>query len=334
MYMTIRNWTLGMMWILFAGTALHAAEPADVPAPLPGQDKSFSLKVGELDRDYWIHLPKGYDPKAGPVPVVLMLHGAGGSAEGTLKRYGWAQKSDQEDFIAVFPEAEKVFPNLPASFAMNPRVWNDGSGRAAQGKRNVDDVGYIRAVIGDVVAKWHVDERRIYVTGFSSGASMTHRLGVELADKVAAVAPVSGHLFLKDVTPSQLVSYLLIAGTADPLNPIDGGPGVSPWGGKPAPKPAMKEGVERWRRFIGASDQAQVVKDQDGVRIIRYAPDATTQPKADGDAGLEAIYCTVEGMGHSWPGCIEALPESIVGKTSNKISATDMAWDFFKRHAK
>jgi polyhydroxybutyrate depolymerase len=37
-------------------------------------------------------------------------------------------------------------------------------------------------------------------------------------------------------------------------------------------------------------------------------------------------------MGHTWPGGISILPERIVGKTSDKIKANDLIWEFFEKH--
>ena len=48
--------------------------------------------------------------------------------------------------------------------------------------------------------------------------------------------------------------------------------------------------------------------------------------------GAEVVLVTVEGMGHTWAGGKSLLPESMVGKTSDKIRATDAIWDFFVRH--
>jgi polyhydroxybutyrate depolymerase len=40
----------------------------------------------------------------------------------------------------------------------------------------------------------------------------------------------------------------------------------------------------------------------------------------------------IDDMGHVWPGGVNRLPERLVGKSSNKINATDVIWNFFKAH--
>ena len=112
-----------------------AGAPANQPVPTPGNHNE-SLVVGagvkKMTRTFIVHVPPGFDGKS-KVPVVFMLHGAGGSGEGAIPETGWDAKSDREGFIAVFPDGTPPHPLMPARFLMNPRLWNDGSGRGAIG---------------------------------------------------------------------------------------------------------------------------------------------------------------------------------------------------------
>src|SRR5207245_1310631 len=131
-------------------------------------------------------VPPGYDGRE-PVPVVLMIHGAGGTARWTLAETGWGAKADQEGFLAVFPQGTPPDPRRPAHFRTNPQLWNDGPARDIAGRQETDDVGFIRALLTDLAARFAVDEHRVYVTGFSNGAAMTFRLGAELSTAFAAL---------------------------------------------------------------------------------------------------------------------------------------------------
>jgi poly(3-hydroxybutyrate) depolymerase len=53
-----------------------------------------------------------------------------------------------------------------------------------------------------------------------------------------------------------------------------------------------------------------------------------------GRDGAKVVYIRVDGLGHTWAGGRSLLPESIVGGTSDKISATDVIWDFFQKDAR
>jgi polyhydroxybutyrate depolymerase len=221
--------------------------------------------------------------------------------------------------LTVFPEASLEDPTRREAVRENPRLWNDGSRRSAVARRNVDDIGYLAAVLDDLQRRFAVDADRIFVTGFSNGASMTFRIGVELADRVAAIAPVSGHLCLPDPRPVRPLSMIYIIGLADPINPMAGGPVESPWGAR-RQKPPIIDSIHAWTRLIGASSQPTLLCEQEGVKLVRYGP---------GTTGCEVQLCTIEGQGHEWPGARRTLPRSISGPQTNKLNATQAVWDFF-----
>lgn len=288
----------------------------------------FSLQVGGNGRRYLVYVPQRYDPHereggGGRLPVVVMLHGGGGTAAAAMKETGWDRKADEEGFLAVFPEGSSFDPSKPSRFFGNPQIWNDGSGRYHAGWRRTDDVAFIAALLDDLARRYRIDPGRIYVTGFSNGASMTYRLGVELSHRVAAIAPVSGHLWLEgDLTLKRGVPFLMIIGLNDPLNPMEGGEVRVP-SGRVERHPPVRDSVIRWARMNRCPGEPSVVHDRDGVKGVAYAPCQD---------GAEVRLYTVEGAGHTWPGGISLLPERLAGSTTNKLNATDLIWEFFRRH--
>lgn len=282
---------------------------------LPFQYESKIVDVDGLSRKYLVHLPSNLSPK---YPVVLFLHGAGGTAEGALNHYGWVEKSDQESFIAVFPEATPIDLSNPPNFRTNPNVWNDGSG---SGKERTDDISFLKKVINDVLKEYWGDPNRVYITGFSNGASMTFRAGIELSDSVKAIAPVSGHLWQKYPKPKKLMSLLLITGDADPLNPLEGGAAKNIWNVGKEKRPSMKESIKIWLGLLGIGEGEKKVKQENGITKVFYGPNKT---------GLEVIYMIIRGQGHEWPGKPRVLPEFLTGNNVLNFSATDTIWDFFK----
>ncbi len=287
---------------------------------IPGEH-AWALRVGQLERRYVVHVPRGYDGKAA-IPAVIMLHGGGGTARAAMRETGWAGKADEAGFLAVFPEATGPNPRAPGNFVGNPQTWNDGSGRFHSGSTNVDDVGFINALIDGLPSRFAVDGRRIFVAGFSNGASMAYRVGAELSGRIAAIAPISGHLWLKDLQPLRPVPLISIAGTADPLNPLDGGEVRVPGGGVEH-RPPLRDSVLRWAKLNGCQPEPAVIRDTDGVRWIAYSPCLR---------GSEVEFYTVEGLGHTWPGGQSLLPATMVGRTSGKLRANDVIWRFFERH--
>ena len=159
-----------------------AAKP--VASPIAPWDRVETLKVGDLDRHFIVHVPPGFDAKQ-KLAVVIMLHGAGGTGQGAISMTNWDQKADRENFIAVFPDGVPANPKRAPAFLSNPQLWNDESGRNARaGFQSNNDVGFISQIIDDLESRFDSDPKRIYVTGFSNGASMTFTIGVELSDKL------------------------------------------------------------------------------------------------------------------------------------------------------
>ena len=253
-----------------------------------------------------------------------MFHGGGGTARSAMRATGWNEKADKEGFLAVFPEGTPPDASRPGRFGDNPQTWNDGSKRPNVGAaaREVPDIEFVSAMLADLKTHFNVDNRRIYATGFSNGASMAFRVARELSQAIAAVAPVAGADWLPDIKPQRPVPLLYITGTADPLNPIEGGKvhiGRKDFG----VKPSVKETIDRWVRINGCPNTGRVIHDKDGVTEVAYGFPGKTP---------EVLLYTIEGHGHHWPGGKSALPARLTGKNSAKLTATDVIWAFFKSH--
>jgi len=295
--------------------------------PGPGA-QTLTLSVNGLERSYIVQVPTRYDSRA-PLPVVVMLHGGGGTAKGAMRETGWAQKADREGFLAVFPNALARDPMRSNSFSRNPQLWNDGSDRFYPDQKVVDDVSFINALLDDLSARFPVDARRVFVTGFSNGASMSFRVGAELSHRIAAIAPVAGALWLDPVALELPVPMLYITGTDDPLNLIEGGVPKLATGAsdkiRAKPKPPVRDSIVKWAKALGCSPASVSKSRENGIGKETYCP---------GHIDVEVVYITVDGLGHTWAGGKSLLPERMVGKTSDKIKATDVIWDFFRIHAR
>jgi polyhydroxybutyrate depolymerase len=289
---------------------------------------TLTLRVDGLERTYMVHVPPSYDSKI-QSPLVVMLHGGGGTAKAAMWETGWTEKADKAGFIAVFPNAMSCDPSRRSSFAMNPQLWNDGSDRFCPGQKAADDVGFIAAMLDDLSARLSVDKTRIFVTGFSNGASMSFRVGAGLSNRIAAIAPVAGACWLESIKLERPVPMLYITGKADPLNLIEGGVPKLATGAsdkiRAKPKPPVRESILRWVKALDIPAMPASVSDANGVRTEIYGP---------GRDGAEVVYITVDGLGHTWAGSRSLLPERMVGGTSDRIKATDVIWDFFQKHAR
>jgi len=315
---------LTLLVLLAIAETLPAAAATMTTAPATRSTlREIPIRHDGVDRRYLLHVPADLDA-ARPAPLVMMLHGAGGNSDHVARAYGWRELADREGFIAVFPEATRRDTTGAAESAMtNPRLWNDGSGRGFAGRRKVDDIGYLAALLDDVARRCNVDADRVYCTGFSNGASMTFHVGVALSDRFAAIAPISGHLWLADPKPKSPRPMFFLTGDADPLNPLAGGDAPNPWGGPPQKKPAIQKSIDAWVTLLGLDPAKKTsIRDDGKVRVVRY-----------GDAGSrEVVFYVVKNLGHEWPGRPRVLPRRVTGESSNAVDATAFVWDFFKKH--
>lgn len=325
--------SLGVGFVLFAvavGVVRAQRAAADAKFLEAAQLDEILLNVGDIERRALVHVPKEHDGRSA-LPVVLMLHGAGGTAIAAAKETGWVTTSDAERILIVFPEATRPDAAQPPRFGRNNHTWNDGSGRFHSGERNVADVEFISALLDHLESQYSVDKDRIFVTGFSNGASMSFRVGIELSDRVAAIAPVAGALWIKEPKAAYPVSMLYITGTNDPLNPMAGGQPKMANGAdfKDAPdqrKPPVIDNVKTWAAMLECRLEPKPVPNTPaGVTTMVYS---------GGRHGAVTHFTTVDGQGHIWPGGKNFLPELIVGKATDTLNATDAIWKFFMSHAR
>lgn len=296
-------------------------------AELPKGHQRLSLAVGDREREAIVYVPPTYR-RSVEVPLVFMLHGMGGTATNSICETGWSKKAEDAMFIVVYPEATRPDTQSPPSLRANPQAWNDGSGRFHAAEQQIDDVAFIEALVDRVVGDYAIDPKRIYVAGFSNGASMAFRVGAELPSKVAAIAPNAGACWLEKLQLSQGVSLCYITGTDDSLNPLEGGFPKLAIGGREQggrKKPAVQETIDKWVRALECEGKPDRDTTTDGVRVRRYGK---------GRDGAEVDFTTIEGLGHHWAGGVGQAPEFLVGENTKKLTATDVVWEFFSLHPK
>lgn len=285
---------------------------------LAAREIEHALAFGGISRSYVVHAPPTLGAR--PAAVVIALHGFGGSGRNILDQGGWRAKADAAGFIVVAPDGIPERDDRPARFFGNPRSWNSGpeTGSPAE-RRGIDDVGFIAAVIDDVARRYRIDPKRIYATGFSNGAAMAFRLGAELSDRIAAIAPVANGLLVPVPRLKKPVSLLMIWGTEDPLNPYQGGV-LNRQAGRVV-RPSAEASLQRWSAALACPRQSR-------VEVRR---DIETRTLAPCTGNSEARLIAVKGLGHQWPGGRVAL-RMVSGPGSNAINATDAIWSFFEAH--
>jgi len=203
-------------------------------------------------------------------------------------------------------------------------TWNAWNCCGAALKNNVNDVGFIKAMIERLGKEYSIDPKRIYATGLSNGAMMAYRLGAELSDKIAAIAPVAGALNAENLHPSNPVSVLIFHGTEDKY--------ILYGGGTPE---KLLETVKRVDKPVSYAVSYWVSRDRCKTGPEREVSGQITREIYSGGLnGTEVALYTVKGQGHAWPGGGSGLLYGNMDEPTKEISATDIIWDFFKAHPK
>ncbi|HEY3804019.1 MAG TPA: PHB depolymerase family esterase [Kofleriaceae bacterium] len=279
-------------------------------APVAGER---SLDVGGTHRTYALHVPANAHDR---MPLVIVLHGGFGNGRQSERKDGFDAVADREGFAVAYPDGLE-------------RHWNDG--RIDNGATAVDDVAFVRTLIDELVAHDKIDPARVFVTGMSNGGMMTYRLGCELADKIAAIAPVSGPLAASLATtcrPARPLPVLAMHGTDDPIVPYGGGE-------------IRLRNLNARGEVMSAEAAAELFARADGCT---GAPARTREPDRDPSdgtsvdriaytcpAGIRVELLAIAGGGHTWPGSTQPtrLGARLVGATSRELSATERIWQFF-----
>jgi len=293
-----------------------------------GNTHKASFIHDDLKRKYKFYIP-AFHNRSVPVPLLIALHGKGGNGHSMilLTRKGFNKLAEKDGFIVVYPDGIELNWN-------DGRIDEESNDRAH--RENIDDVGFISALIDSMIRDYNIDTNRVYVTGISNGAIMSYRLACELSRKITAIAPVDGNIpqhFFAECPGYRPVSVLAINNTEDPLVPFDGGDIHGSLNKVKLGKVlSVDESVGFWIKTNNCSTIPVITEmpdlvPKDGTKVIK-------KHYTGGTDGSEVILYTIEGGGHTWPGGLQYLPERIIGKTSRDIDANEVIWSFFKSHSR
>ncbi len=278
-----------------AACSFEATAPRPSSAPLPPVVQQVQITADGLSRTYRLFTPSSLDRSA-PAPLVLVLAGVGNTGEQMVGVTMFDRLAEREKFVVAYPEG------------LN-RTWNAGYCCLNGRPTGPDDVAFIGDVIDEVQAAKKIDPDRIYAVGFSGGALMVHKLGCDLAERIAGVGSVAGAMVLNACKPAKPVSVIEIHGTNDELVPYQGGRTA---GGATEPSPPTREVMQRWAKLNACA--IPPVTTPEGV--------LTTVTWSGCSNSKSVRLITIDGGGHTW-----FAPE--FGPVDGAVDATQAIWDFF-----
>jgi len=279
----------------------------------------YSLNWQGFERQYLVHFPPE-EKMQDQIPVLFHLHGGGGTASGTVGlTFGrFNELADRDGFIMIYPQAIE-------------KNWNDGrkSDLVFAWKENIDDVGFIAAIIDELKKEVKVDEDRIFTAGMSNGGFMSMRLLCDRADIFRGGAILTATLsedYLPLCNPDKPTAVMIINGTDDSLVPYDGGE-VMVLNRPRGQIVSTDEIVEFWK------EENDCITKKPIVHLPDIKDDGTTVSIEEytncNDRGSLVLY-KIEGGGHTWPGGRQYFGERLIGKTSQEFVACDVIWNYFK----
>ncbi len=292
------------------------------PAPdmphLSGTLTKDSIDVGGLKRTYATYLPRGLAKGA---PLVLAMHGSDeNAAQMRIETgYGFDRLADEHGFAVVYPNGYEGY-------------WNGCNivGDFSANTLDIDDVGFLTAMVDKLITEIGLDSGRVFATGVSRGASMALRLALEAPSHFRAVAAVSENV----PTPANFKcrpaghgtpSVLIMNGTQDPLVPFDGGD-VNLFG------LFVKRG-----KVLASRASGQYFAD---LNHIAGPPSTNETPMVNGvqiervlwrnEGNVEVELMAIHGAGHGMPQPYRRRPR-LLGPSPTEPNGPAVIWAFFER---
>lgn len=286
------------------------------------QNISKAILVDGMQRNYIIHFPPSYNTNQ-KLPLIIALHGGGGTAKATVGFYNLEPLADKNNFIVIYPDAVNKAWNIPG---MASRVKRLNS--------KVDDLKFISVLLDTMVAHYKADDKKVFCTGISRGAMFSYYLADALNARITAIAPVCGGISATMATTysfKKSMPVLMINGTGDPLVNYNGGFG-------------------RMNNRNEGNDDADLLPTETLLKkiislnacsckpVITELPDINASDECTETEyvyncnNIKVDFIKIKNGGHTWAGGVQYLPKFLIGRVCKDFSASQKIFDFFMQY--
>lgn len=284
--------------------------------------KRGALQWQGIQRTYTYYIPENLDLSE-PQPLMLVLHGLGADGNYAAENWGFTEIAQQQGHIAVFPDG------LDGE-------WNDGRGKSFFFREHyeVDDVGFLSALITQFVESFGADATRVFMVGVSNGGMMTLRMGCEKSSQLTAIAPLLASLpkpLYKTCLPDKPLPVMMINGTKDDVIPFEGG-AVMIAGERYGEVVSVHATLSIWQQR-NACNISPVVAPMDEYKPNREAKGITSELYAKCGSGKAIQLYHIEDGAHSIPS-FKHKRSVFKDVPLHPFNAAGDIWDFFKRYKK
>jgi polyhydroxybutyrate depolymerase len=258
-----------------------------------GTFTSYTTTWANRPRQYGVYVPPSI---ASHPSIMLYLHGTyEGPATPWQAITQWKAMANANKYIVVWPLA---------TYQARIQAWYwDAYNMGFSFASDPDDAGFVCNLIPALVTQFSGNPKAVFVTGMSSGAMLTQRVGMMCPEKIAAIAPVSGQIYIKQMAdpflpplPVSSISVLEIHGDADPVLQYCGARPHSQWSIDFMTLPSVDQDMTYWQH-------ANACLPPD----VRLCTDGSPTPNVYGLTstgcrdGVEVQFIDNPGGGHVWP---------------------------------
>ena len=296
--------------------------PTRVPTG-PGQfiESTYTNHAGS--RRYKLYIPSGYHGQR--LPLVIMLHGCTQNPDDAAIGTRLNALAEEELFFVAYP--------AQAASANSNRCWNWF--KANDQQRGSGEPSIIAGITSEVVDKYGLDPRRVYVAGMSAGGAMAAVMGNTYPDLYAAIGVHSGlpHGAAQDLQSAFAAMHRGANGAKQPANRF---------------APAVQRIVPT---IVFHGDRDKTVHPLNGHQVLAQTLNgegSVTKPRVtvnrgqvpDGHAYTRFVYhdksgdeimehWIVHGAGHAWSG---GSPDGSYTDPKGPDASREML-NFFSKHS-
>jgi len=270
---------------------------------LSAQLISDSLLVDGNYRSFHFMKPSRIMPQGS---LLFILHGSGGNGQNMMKSTTkLAQSVASENVLLVYPDGYKKY-------------WNECRKAASSlaNKENIDEAAFFNGMIQYFKSNYKISDQKVFAVGTSGGGHMCYKLAMTMPGTFRAVTAFIANMPDDDnmdcMEAKVAIPIMIVNGTADPLNPYNGGM-MQSGNFIMGTVRSTDRSFHYWASLAGYTSEPkkELVPDNDpvdGKTIERYTYKQKGKP--------EVVLLKVIGGKHDYPNDIDVHVE---------------AWKFFKR---
>ena len=263
------------------------------------QTQDSFIHDGE-ERNFIYYVPNSWNATS-EYPLLIVLHGLTQTGNGIMNITGFNEIAEDNNFVVCYPDG------LNNSWNADMNSLNS----------DVDDIGFVEELFNYFESNFNTNPLKRYLTGFSNGGYLSHKIASESEMCVAAIGTVSGNMSTttyENFGPLHPTSLLHIHGTSDGIVPYDGGASTGA---------SVDEVMSLWQAHLSC-DPEPVMQSMPNPNNFDFSyPERYIYQNCVG-AALELIK--VVGGGHQWPG-IQTLVGGF-GTINMDFYSPQTIWDF------